>query len=239
METETETLETIKYSETRIKALHPGKLLLEDAFKAAFADAIECNGKLSDDILNIDGMSGRKYRYFINNLVEKIQYPRYLEVGSWAGSTLCSAIYKNSLIATAIDNWSQFGGPIDSFFRNVSAACSAETRLSILSQDFRRVNFQALGRFNIYLFDGPHDFADQYDGLALALNCLDNEFVFIVDDWNWEPVRLGTTHAIADLNLEIVSSIEIRTTMDGSHPRISGKLSDWHNGYFISVLKKS
>jgi|AGTN01.1.fsa_nt_gi hypothetical protein len=232
-------LETISYSDSRTKTLHSGKLLLVDAFKTAFAEALEYKGKLSEDVLDIDGMSGRKYRYFINNLVERTQNPRYLEVGSWAGSTLCSAIYGNSLTATAIDNWSQFNGPIQSFFQNVARNSSSETKISILTRDFRRVPFDNLGRFNIYLFDGPHDFADQYDALVLALNCLDNEFVFIVDDWNWEAVRLGTIHAIADLNLEVVSSIEIRTTNDGSHPKTAGKLSDWHNGYFLSVLKKS
>jgi len=239
MDSIAEQLEAITYTEARTKALHPGKLLLADAFKAAFTDALACKGKLSDDILDIEGMSGRKYRFFINNLIEKIQSPRYLEIGSWAGSTLCSAVYGNSLTATAIDNWSQFDGPIHAFFRNVSNACSAESKISVLFRDFRRVSFDTLGRFNVYLFDGPHEFVDQYDALALALNCLDNEFVFIVDDWNWEPVRLGTINAIADLNLEIVSSIEIRTTKDGSHPEISGKASDWHNGYFLSILKKS
>ena len=237
-EAEAQMAPIIAVSERRLKVLHPGKMLLEDALKTAFENALSDKGKLDDDVLNIDGMSGKKYRSFINNLISLIQNPRYLEVGSWAGSTLCSAIHKNALTAVAIDNWSQFGGPISSFFSNVSRHCSADTKLTVVSRDFRTVAFDALGRFNVYLFDGPHEYADQYDGLAMAINCLDNEFIYIVDDWNWEQVRIGTSHAIANLNLEIVHSIEIRTTTDGSHPKVCGKDSDWHNGYFISLLRK-
>ena len=35
-------------------------------------------------------------------------------------------------------------------------------------------------------------------------------FVFVVDDWNYDALRLGTHKAITDLNLEVLFSIEIR-----------------------------
>jgi len=232
------TLENITRNETPIRHLRPGKMLLPEATKTALRDAIAGKGKLSDFILSMEGMSGKKYRCFINNLVEILQNPRYLEVGSWAGSTLCSAIYKNAVTAVAIDNWSLFGGPVDKFFQNLSQSVSAETKVSVLSQDFRKVSFRGLGTFNIYLFDGPHTYEDQYDGLALALPCLENEFVFIVDDWNWDQVRAGTMAAIADMGLTVVWSTEIRTTNDNSHPAQAFQNSDWHNGYFISILRK-
>ena len=111
----------------------------------------------------------------------------------------------------------------------------------MLDCDFREVRFADQGRFNVYLFDGPHGAIDHYDGLALALPSLDPEFVFIVDDWNWAAVRMGTSSAIKKLGLEIVHAIEVRTTTDDTHPPHSGfdaKSTDWHNGYFIAVLKK-
>ena len=93
-------------------------------------------------------------------------------------------------------------------------------------------------KFNIYLFDGPHEERDQYDGLALAVPCLEKQFVFIVDDWNWERVRSGTFAAIQKCNLSVLFSAEIRTTLNNSHPAVAGKDSDWHNGYYIAVLEK-
>src|SRR5687768_13178520 len=72
------------------------------AIKAALADASESKGKLDPDALSIRGMSGKKFRYFLNNLIETVSNPRYLEIGCWQGSTLCSALHKNALTALAI-----------------------------------------------------------------------------------------------------------------------------------------
>ena len=69
---------------------------------------------------------------------------------------------------------------------------------------------------------------------------LDNDFILIVDDWNWKRVRSGTVNAIKDNDLEIIASIEIRTMQEEVWwaPDILGADSDWHNGYFIAVIKK-
>lgn len=212
---------------------------LVDTVKHSFADALECKGKLDDTVLGIDGMSGVKYRYFINNLIGSISNPRYLEVGSWSGSTFCAAIFGNKVRAMAIDNWSEFGGPVQTFFANLSRCCSLSTSISLLTEDFRvALRGRVHGPFNVYLFDGPHEYRDQYDGLSLALPSLTDEFVFIVDDWNWEAVRNGTLDAIRSCGLQVRTMIEVRTTDDNSHPTVAGRHSDWHNGYFISVLSK-
>lgn len=190
-------------------------------------------------IYSIDGMSGTKYRYFINNLVRGLDNARYLEVGSWAGSTLCSAIHGNKVLAVAIDNWSEFGGPRDAFMANVQRYKTPDANVFFYEADFRKVDYAGMStRFNVYLFDGPHSEQDQYDGLAMALPCMDKQFVFIVDDWNWDRVRAGTFSAISKCNLNILYSAEIRTTLNNGHPVVSGKQSDWHNGYFISVLER-
>lgn len=209
------------------------------ALKRALDRAEARISKLPDHVLTMEGMSGVKYRHLINNLIEALPAARYLEVGSWAGSTLCSAIHGNRVTAVAIDDWSQFGGPVGAFRDNVSRSLSRETAVTVLSQDFRTVDYAALGRFNVYLFDGPHEEADHHDGLTLPLPCLDDQFVFIVDDWNWARVRRGTEAAIARLGLTVRARIEVRTTDDDSHPAISGPDSDWHNGCFIGVLEKS
>ncbi|MDX2221191.1 MAG: class I SAM-dependent methyltransferase [Rhodospirillaceae bacterium] len=186
----------------------------------------------------IDGMSGKKYRHFINALIRSLDDARYLEVGSWAGSTLCSAIHHNAVRAVAIDNWSEFGGPKDVFQAHLKLFATPAAKVTFIESDFRTVNYRDIGAFNVYLFDGPHEAKDQYDGLALALPALDNQFVFIVDDWNWERVRAGTTSAIKKCGLQVLYAAEIKTTADNTHPLFAGKHSDWHNGYFISVLAK-
>lgn len=211
---------------------------LTEAVHKAFERAMKRNGKVIEAILHMPGMSGQKYRYFINNLIESLPDARYLEVGSWAGSTMCSAIYANKVRAFAIDNWSEFGGPSGHFLKHVGACMTPHVQFNMLCEDFRKVDYNTLGKFNVYLFDGPHEEKDQYDGVVAGLPAVDDEYVFIVDDWNWDRVRDGTLNAIKDQNLEILYSIEVRTTLNNSHPDVAMEKSEWHNGYFISVLRK-
>ena len=208
------------------------------ATTAALNRAFAGEGWLPPEVLTLPGYSGRKYRLFINNLIGALHAPRYLEVGVWQGSTLCSAIWGNSVVvATAIDNWSEFGGPRDEFFANL-ARFRGNADVTVLEQDFRSVDYAGLGQHNVYLFDGPHDETDQRDGIGLALPALAHEFVLIVDDWNWARVRGGTRRGIEAAKLTVLAEADIRTTDDGSHPAVSGPGSDWHNGYFIGVCRQ-
>jgi hypothetical protein len=208
---------------------------LRDAFSTTWQGTVD---RLDQEIRSMQGMSGRKYRTLVNNLINNMPDARYLEIGSWAGSTLCAAIYNNEVRALAIDNWSEFGGPAGDFMTNVGRFRNPRSHVSFLEQDFKTVRFDAIGKYNIYLFDGPHFEADQYEGIVLAQPALDEQFVLIVDDWNFPPAQAGTKRAFADLNLQIDYAIEIRTTLDGSLPEVLGAISDWHNGYFLAVVSK-
>ena len=73
--------------------------------KQALDDALTGKHKLSEDIAAIEGMSGQLYRRLINNLVALTPDARYLETGSLKGSTSCSAMYKNRVTATCIENF--------------------------------------------------------------------------------------------------------------------------------------
>jgi hypothetical protein len=231
-------LEDVSVTIDSRRHLRPGKLSLRAAAENALERAAQYDGTLPESVLSMVGMSGRKYRLFINNLIGSISGPRYLEVGSWAGSTLCSAIHGNDVTAVAIDNWSEFDGPSNLFFGALAQSVSSSTRVSVINRDFRQLNYASLGRFNVYLFDGPHAAQDQYDGIAMALDALDHEFIFIVDDWNWSYVREGTYAALADLNLAVDWSAEVRTTQDDTHPAIKQQDSDWHNGYFVGLIRR-
>lgn len=187
---------------------------------------------------DIEGMSGQRYRTFINELIASLgERARYLEIGSWKGSTLAAAIEGNKGHFTAIDNWTQFGGPKNEFLANI-AAVKTEISPHVIEADFRAVDYATFEPFNVYLFDGPHEEDDQYDGLSLVGPALANPHVLIVDDWNWRKVRLGTFRAIHDGGWTIDYSKEIRTSHDDTHPGVARGESDWHNGYFIAQLSR-
>jgi hypothetical protein len=200
--------------------------------------AIAGDSALPEGVLAMQGMSGRKYRMFINNLIGSLDGARYLEVGVLTGSTLCSAIHGNKVRALAMDNWSQFEGPVAQFFSNLSKFKTPEAALSFMETDFRTVDYTSIGRFNVYLFDGPHRIEDQIDGVVGAQPALDRHHILIVDDWNWPDIRKGTTEAVKQAGLTIDHLIEIRTTQDNTQPPVHGARSDWHNGYFIAAVTK-
>jgi len=237
----------LRQTKNRIRGLLPNVSLYGDfsslpeslLLKASLDRALRNTGEPPDFIRAIDGMSGQKYRTFISNLVGFHPDARYLEIGSWGGSTASAALYGNSAKALCIDNCSLFGGSKAMFLNNIKRVLSPKIEFSMIEDDFRSIDYTSLGTFNIFLFDGPHAEVDQYDGIMLPRAALDGCFILIVDDWNWRQVRLGTFRAIIDARFSIVSAVEIRTTWNNTHPTISGKFSEWHNGYFVAVLKAS
>lgn len=195
--------------------------------------------KLTVDILNIEGMSGHKTRHFYNNLLEYPDGARYLEIGTWKGSSVCSAMYKNKANVVCIDDFSQFSGPRNEFLKNFTQYKGDNNALFIEGNCWE-IDPNILGeKFNIYMYDGGHTYDDQYKALTHYIPCLDDTFIFVVDDWNWKPVRDGTFDAIKDLNLKINFKHEIRLTNDDSHtPYEAGGRFTWHNGIGIFVLSK-
>ena len=220
--------------------------------KKSFFQALAMDTKLSDEIKFMPGMSGKKYRYFINNFVSLTDNPRYLEIGCWTGSTVCSALYGNKIKAVCIDNWITFPEEkqVRKFFNtenqkktfeiNTKKVITEKIDFQFIESDFRKVNFNKLGKFNIYCYDALHDRKSQYDGIAIAQPALDDIFTLIVDDWNLKEVRNGTLNAFGDLGISVISKIEVKTTQNDTYPKfIHSHYSDWHSGYFIAVCEKS
>ena len=199
--------------------------------------AEEQKSKINQDILGLEGMSGSKTRHLYNNLLS-MKDARYLEIGVWKGSSVCSAMFENNATVVCMDNFSEFGGPKDEFLLNFNKFKNGNNALFIENDCFK-VDITELPKFNIYLFDGNHTHDSHYKALTYYLSCLDDIFIYIVDDWNWDTVRNGTYDAIASLGLTILYSREIRTTNDNTHPTWGSiRQKAWHNGVFVAVIKK-
>ena len=208
------------------------KTLVETAFQNAENNI----SKITNDIINMDGMSGIKTRHFYNNLLNT-ENARYLEIGTWKGSSVCSAMCGNKATVVCIDNWSQFGGPKAEFLLNFEKF-KGENDAKFIENDCYKVDVSLLPKFNIYMYDGDHEDESHYNALLHYYNCLDDIFIFIVDDWNWERVRNGTTKSIKKLNLKILYEKEIRLTWDDSHTPKSEASKTWHNGIYVAILQK-
>jgi hypothetical protein len=208
------------------------KTLIETSFKNAENHV----SKITNDILNMDGMTGVKTRHFYNNLLNT-EDARYLEIGTWKGSSVCSAMCGNKARVVCIDNWSEFGGPKDEFLVNFETF-KGENEASFIENDCYNVDVSKLPKFNIYMYDGNPTEENHYRALQHYYNCLDNIFIFIVDDWNWDYVRTGTRNSITNLNLKVLYEKEIRLTWDNSHTPTKEANETWHNGIYVAILQK-
>jgi hypothetical protein len=208
------------------------KTLLERAFQ----NAEKKISKITNDIINMEGMTGTKTRHFYNNLLNTDD-ARYLEIGTWKGSSVCSAMYKNKAKIICIDNWSEFGGPKDEFVNNFNKF-KGENDATFIESDCFKVDVSILPKFNIYMYDGNHTNESHYKALLHYYNCLDDIFIFIVDDWNWKDVRDGTFESIKKLNLKVLFDRRIRLTWDNSHTPQPQASQTWHNGIYVAILQK-
>lgn len=202
----------------------------------SFRNAENNISKITDEIINMDGMSGTKTRHFYNNLLD-ISDARYLEIGTWKGSSVCSAMCGNSADVVCIDNWSEFGGPKAVFLSNFEKF-KGTNNATFIESDCYKVDVSKLPKFNIYMYDGNHTNESHYKALLHYYDCLDDIFIFIVDDWNWKDVRDGTFNSIQKLNLKILYEKEIRLTWNNTHTPVKIAKQTWWNGIYVAVLKK-
>jgi hypothetical protein len=208
--------------------------------KVSIQNADNCISKITPEILELEGMSGKCTRHFYNNLCS-MPDARYLEIGTWKGSTFCSAMMNNSATMLAIDNWSQWGdngSTRNAFIENVNKF-NKDNKVAFIEKDCWKINPTTLPKMNVYVYDGDHDYDDQYNALAYYIPCLDDVFIFVVDDWNAPHPRNGTRDAIRDLKLDVLYEVERLTSTDGSHPAWgSPEQAAWHNGMYAAVLRK-
>jgi hypothetical protein len=204
--------------------------------KESYEKAERKESKINDEILSLRGMTGSKSRHFYNNLLS-LEGTRYLEIGVWKGSSTCSAMFGNSAQIVCIDNFSKFEGPREEFLKNFNKF-KGNNFATFIDKNCFDVDLRILPKFNIFLYDGNHDYQSHYDALKYYYDSLENVFIYIVDDWNWDYVRNGTYHIINDLGFKVLDRIVIQLTEDNTHTPYDVAVETWWNGLFVCVLQK-
>ncbi len=209
--------------------------------KKSFINAEKEQSKLIPDILNLEGYSGRRTRHFYNNIAS-LNDARYLEIGTWKGSTISAAMHGNADTRfVCIDNWSELGGPRAEFinifnkYKGTSDANFVETNCFTFD-----VKSLPITNYNIYMYDGSHEEISHYKALTHYTDVMEDVFIYVCDDWNWKCVRDGTMKAIHDLGLHIEYEYNIRTSTNDQHSIFgSDEQLKWHNGIYVAVLRKN
>jgi hypothetical protein len=197
--------------------------------------------KLTEEIMQIDGLTSRKVKSFLNNLCG-LEGSSYLEFGTYKGATFCAAIYNNDIKSTAVDNWKDFellpasfpmwhrsvepkSNPYEIFLKNIRK-CGIDS-IEIINQNYLSLVKDSIKtKSNIIFYDGEHQFKDQYAIMSKLKDFSSDTFVLVIDDWNWE--KRGILKGIQDFNYKQLYKKEIFTKGEDS--------KNFWNGLGIFIL---
>lgn len=200
----------------------------------SIAKAEKGDSKLPPAALNVLGYSSPKVRHLLNNLCS-LPKASYLEIGCWMGSTWIAGLYgnyPNMSFAVAIDDWSLFDGSKEQFYENCNPFLgSYDYRL--YSEDCFKMDLKEVFQkpVNIYFYDGDHSAGSQELAFTYFDSVLDDVFIAVVDDWNWDDVKCGTRAAFEHLHYHVLYEIELPATCNGD-------TQNWWNGLYVAVISK-
>ncbi len=202
--------------------------------KLSISKAEQHDSKLSGGVIDVYGMTSLKVKCLLNNICS-LRDSTYLEIGVHKGGTFTAALFnnKNSLIeATAIDNWSQFGGPAEEFKENCSKFIS-DIAFKVCNEDCFKINRENFLKYpiKIYFYDGDHTEEAQYQAFTYYDSLFADSFIAIVDDWNWSSVKIGTKKAFENLGYSVLYEQELPAKFNGDKDL-------WWHGIYIAVIRK-
>lgn len=218
-------------------AMTDHQLFLIEHVKQSIHNAELGISKLTEEILNLEGMSSDKVRHFLNNICS-LNGGKYLEIGVWKGSTFISALYNNNLSdAIAIDNWSLFAGPKETFINNVTNFLPTIASTFYESDCFKFNLDYIKNKINIYFYDGGHTQKEQELAFTYYNDIFENTFIAIVDDYNWKEVQDGTQEAFRKLNYKILYEQYLPSPFNPLPTQRNTTM--WWNGLYVAVISKN
>ena len=181
------------------------------------------------ETLKLKRMSTFAVGAMINRAVEQMpENQSFVNVGVWNGYTFFSGLAGNAdQRCIGVDNFSHENSPRQEFLSRFDRF--GADRHEFHERDYREY-FEHVhqGPIGFYLFDGPHRYKDQLDGLQMAEPFFAENCIVMVDDTNWDQVRR------ANLDFMASSPNRYQTLLDVQTPK-SGHPTFW-NGIFLFQL---
>lgn len=207
-------------------------------------DAIERADKMQSahaaETYDVPALTSLKIRHLLNNIGALGK--NYLEIGVHRGGTFTAAIAGNENLEfiTAVDSFeSDMSGEtarID-FMNNVQKHKPHFSDMQLIVSDAFAVDLEKLVELiDVYLYDGGHSEDQQRMAVTYYAPNMADEFILMVDDYDWEEVQKGTQDGIKEANLEILFEkhlVSEKTREQGGHDNDS-----YFNGFYVALLKK-
>lgn len=162
----------------------------------------------------------------------------YLEVGTYMGKSLISAMLNNAPRLTyAVDHFQDFAETsLEQLHTNLERF-ALRGRVTLFQEDFQNLFTRQpfCAPIGVYFYDGAHDEESQYLGVKLAEPFLADEALVIVDDWRADNsmywAKAGTARAAAESTNEWKLLYELPA-------RSVGDVGLWWNGVGIFSFKR-
>lgn len=200
----------------------------------SFLSSEKNESKLNNDILSMKGMSGIKTRHLYNNICS-LENSNYLEIGTWMGSSFISATFNNKINAVVIDNWAEFNGSKEQFFKNVEVYCGYKPNNFIESDCFSvdlNIIKEKVGLIDIFMYDGNHSRESQKRAITYYYPILSKNSIIIIDDFSYPIVYEGTYDGFKESGLNVRHSI-----IKECYSEKGGDATYW-NGVGVFVCEK-
>lgn len=211
------------------------------------------HSKVSQREHEIFGLSSKRLRCFLNNLCSK-DNTNLLEIGTYRGSTLLSALYGNpGCKAVSIDNfkydpreptrvaqagniWSNVKSQLDdniNRYRHQNSGINIDN-IQLITGDFQKVTFDEKQRFNVCFFDVEPVTSTVYDDFfenTFKYMSLNSVIVFTQQSKHNTYVTLD----------EALIRHQDKFDVEYSTERLSGGMSDgtkYYSGIRVIIFKK-
>lgn len=206
---------------------------LIEIVKTSIEKGARFESKITPEVAQLRGMSSAKIRHTLNNLLS-FGPCRYLEIGTWAGSTLIPSMFGNDVEAMAIDNFSQFGPDqeVDGFdakkvlYANIAKFLPDRkyNSLKVCECNCFQLMPEEMIKANVFMYDGNHDEPSTRKAIVDFGKKCAKPFILVVDDLELATsVREGIDNAMKFFKVH--QSWELK------------KNEDYHEGLFIAVLE--
>jgi hypothetical protein len=171
-----------------------------------------------NSIWQMPKMSSYAIGAIINRVVSQLPPGQsFVNVGVWNGFSFLSGLLNNSgKTCIGVDNFSQFGGPRAQFMYRYNQHKGPAHQFYDMDyrEYFAHIHKSPIG---LYFFDGPHDYANQLQGLQVAAPFFADQCIILVDDTNWPEPRQATLDFMAAHPGEYRMLLDVTTASNG-HP---------------------
>ena len=193
-----------------------------------------------ESTFDISGLSSNRVRHLLNSLCSN-EGIKYLEIGSYLGSTFCAAIEGNELEAYAVDNWATDNlQPAENEteierasyqdFKENAKRYKGDSKVRIINADCKNLVPEDLNsKVNLVFYDGDHSYDGQLESLQIIKDLVEDTFILILDDANFAGVVESAEQFVRQNNFSILFEQKLLNAIESDRM--------WWNGLHILILQ--